>query len=186
MGYRGWAPSDRGGLSGGCRRGVFAAARREPADHPRPNFPVDLLCDPPSPPNPPWCHLPWRHGEGAADSIGVRVSEGHGGRPPWLMNSEYLGNLVGRPLWAKYRDNGWSQPGDRGTNMDQSKQTDSQASLFGLVILSSMPPPLKLVLSYRVSLPLLKICCLATRELERFPSIDHARASGPQSDQFEI
>ena len=64
----------------------------------------------------------------------VLVSEGHGGHPPWLMNSEYLGDLVGRALWAKYRDNGWSQPGDRGTNMDlgfglQSKQTDSQALL---------------------------------------------------------
>ena len=52
--------------AGGC-------LRDEAADHPRPNFPVDLLSDPTSPPNPPWCHLPWRHGEGAADSIGAGV-----------------------------------------------------------------------------------------------------------------
>ena len=171
--------------AGGCLR-----PRREPADHPRPNFPVDLLSDPPSPPNPPWCHLPWRHGEGAADSIGVRVSEGHGGHPPWLMNSEYLGDLVGRALWAKYRDNGWSQPGDRGTNMDlgSGEQANRFPGLaFSLVILSSMlllPTQIGSFIS-GFSRPL-KICCFATRELERFPSIDHARASGPQSDQFEI
>ena len=169
MGYRGWAPSDRGGLSGGCRRGVFAAARREPADHPRPNFPVDLLCDPPSPPNPPWCHLPWRHGEGAADSIGVRVSEGHGGRPPWLMNSEYLGNLVGRPLWAKYRDNGWSQPGDRGTNMDQqSKQTDSQASLSASSSSQACRPPSNWFFHIGFLCPCLRYAALQFESLKGF------------------
>ena len=104
----------------------------------------------------------------------VLVSEGHGGHPPWLMNSEYLGDLVGRALWAKYRDNGWSQPGDRGTNMDlgsgeQAKQANRFPGLvFSLVILSSMLLLLKLVLSYRVSLDRLRYAALQLESLKGF------------------
>ena len=100
------------------------------------------------------------------------VSEGHGGHPPWLMNSEYLGDPVGRALWAKYRDNGWSQPGDRGTNMDL-ESAEEQANrfpglAFNLVILSSMLPLLKLVLSYRVSLGRLRYSAWQLESLKGF------------------
>lgn len=102
----------------------------------------------------------------------VLVSEGHGGHPPWLMNSEYLGDLVGRALWAKYRDNGWSQPGDRGTNMDlgSGEQANRFPGLvFGLVILPSMLLLLlKLVLSYRVSLGRLRYAALQLESLKGF------------------
>ena len=86
------------------------------------------------------------------------------------MNSEYLGDLVGRALWAKYRDNGWSQPGDRGTNMDlgSGEQANRFPGLaFSLVILSSMLL-LKLVLSYRVSLGRLRYAALQLKSLKGF------------------
>ena len=52
------------------------------------------------------------------------------------MNSEYLAETWWWvALWAKYRDNGWSQAGDRGTNtgsdpwVGRPQKTDSQASI---------------------------------------------------------
>ena len=169
MGYRGWAPSDRGGLSGGCRRGVFARQGESRQIIPDRIFP--LTCST-------ILHLRQTlHGaicHGATVKVrliaSVLVSEGHGGRPPWLMNSEYLGDLVGRALWAKYRDNGWSQPGDRGTNMDLGsggKQTDSQASLSASSS-SQACCLLKLVLSYRVSLGRLRYAALQLESLKGF------------------
>ena len=167
MGYRGWAPSDRGGLSGGCRRGVFARQGESRQIIPDRIFP--LTCST-------ILHLRQTlHGaicHGATVKVrliaSVLVSEGHGGRPPWLMNSEYLGDLVGRPLWAKYRDNGWSQPGDRGTNMDQSKQTDSQASISASSSSQACRPPSNWFFHIGFLCPRLRYAALQLESLKGF------------------
>ena len=83
------------------------------------------------------------------------------------MNSEYLAETWWWPaLWAKYRDNGWSQAGDRGTNTGSDPKTDSQASISASS--SGTAAVVKFVLLYQVSLRPLKICRLQLESLKGF------------------
>ena len=89
------------------------------------------------------------------------------------MNSEYLAETWWWvALWAKYRDNGWSQAGDRGTNtgsdpwVARPQKTDSQASISASS--SGTAAVVKFVLLYQVSLRPLKICRLQLESLKGF------------------